>query len=106
MFSQLFGTNSVAPRSTAAMAGAARGFIFTYHWVLSMGSTMAPPRWLRPSFIMCFFAPRSRPSSAMRAFTAVRASKRSMPVKGAAFSFMHAASSKMLMTSRSWRLPT
>ncbi len=44
VFSQWRGTNTVAPRSTACIAGLASSAAFTYHWSVRHGSMTTPDR--------------------------------------------------------------
>jgi hypothetical protein len=44
VFSQFFGTNSVRPSRTAAIAGCASVCASTYHWSVRKGSITTPER--------------------------------------------------------------
>ena len=105
VFDQLSGTNLVFPCSTASMAGLASGSIFTNHCVDNIGSTTASQRWQWPTACTCGFEPRSRPSSARRALTALRASKRSIPANGPPSALTVPFSSKIGIIGRLCRCP-
>lgn len=48
-FAHRSGTNRIRPSRTAAIAGSARGFIRTNHWVETLGSTRVSQRWQCPT---------------------------------------------------------
>jgi len=73
------GTKTVRPCSTAAMAGSAKGWIFTYHCQDRRGSTGTPVRWETASGSGCGFSSTKRPSAVRSSRTFLRASKRSRP---------------------------
>ena len=106
MLVQPSGMKRVLPSSTAAMAGLASGSIFTNHWSERSGSSTVSHRWHRPSGSGCGLVPRSSPFSAMAAFTALRASKRSIPWNGPASAVMRPSNPITEIIGSPWRCAT
>ena len=99
------GTITVLPERTASSAGSASGFVFTNHCVEIIGSTIVPERSLFGSMRSCCLLPRARPFSSRAFFTALRATKRSIPANAPQVSFSLPSIVRMLSSSSLWRLP-
>ncbi len=96
----------VSRLSVASTALAARGPIFTNHWIETSGSTIVSHLWQRASGTRWLFSPRRRPCASRSRRTFLRASARSRPAYAAPAAGVIRPSNPMTVTRSSpWRLP-
>ena len=103
---RLSGTIWISPRSTAAMAGSARGFILQNHCVEARGSTIVLLRSHKPTAFVCSVIFSKRPSAFKSSTIFFRASKRSIPAYAPAGAPILPSSVITSISASLWRRPT